>query len=261
MSRLNYIVCFGGGFFRWCQRVFKRVRKAQKGLPKLLQFSNVATNNNYMEALMKATSYEPEKMVVKDDHCDNPTTVTGVTVLPNQGKKPPMLISRYFEHCDSKNGRETVTVVPDLPTTVTDEPTTVTHHHGGAVTVLLSVTEFYWRRLKMSKRKIRAVWLTVERVAQLMNCSSRTVWRYVKRSQIMVQKQQVKQGSSKVMKAFLLTDPNIYKLEMADCELNGLVPAEFIEVATLVDGKMHNSALIYKYRSATAEDGNYYASL
>ena len=210
---------------------------------------------------MKATGYEPGKTVVGDDHCDNPTTVTAVTVVSNRRKYLPMLISRYFEHCDSKNGLKAVTVVPKLPTTVTDDQTTVTHHHGGSVTVLLPVTEFYWRRLRMSKRKIRAVWLTVERVAELMNCSTRTVWRYVKRTSMMVHKEQIKQGSSKIMKSFLLTDPEIYAREMADCESRGRIPDEFIETGIEVDGRLLNSALVYKYRNATAEDGDYYATL
>jgi len=210
---------------------------------------------------MKATVYEPGKTVVGDDHCDNPTTVTAVTVVSNRRKNLPMLISRYFEHCDSKNGLKAVTVVPKLPTTVTDDQTTVTHHHGGSVTVLLPVTEFYWRRLRMSKRKIRAVWLTVERVAELMNCSTRTVWRYVKRTSMMVHKEQIKQGSSKIMKSFLLTDPEIYAREMADCESRGRIPDEFIETGIEVDGRLLNSALVYKYRNATAEDGDYYATL
>lgn len=210
---------------------------------------------------MKATGYESGKTVVGDDHCDNPTTVTAVTVVSNRRKYLPMLISRYFEHCDSKNGLKAVTVVPKLPTTVTDDQTTVTHHHGGSVTVLLPVTEFYWRRLRMSKRKIRAVWLTVERVAELMNCSTRTVWRYVKRTSMMVHKEQIKRGSSKIMKSFLLTDPEIYAREMADCESRGRIPDEFIETGIEVDGRLLNSALVYKYRNATAEDGDYYAAL
>ena len=210
---------------------------------------------------MKATTYEPGDNRVKDDHCDNPTTVTGVTVLSNRGKKLPMLISRYFEHCDSPKGHFAVTVVPNLPTTVTDDPTTVTRHRSGGVTVLLPVAEFYWRRLRMSKQKIRAVWLTVERVAELMNCSTRTVWRYIKRTEMIVHKEQIRQGSSKIMKSFLLTDPDIYRLEMADCESRGLIPAEFVETCIEVDGTMLNSALIYKYRTATAEDGDYYETL
>ncbi|NLW18938.1 MAG: helix-turn-helix domain-containing protein [Candidatus Cloacimonetes bacterium] len=189
---------------------------------------------------MKATSYEPGGTRVQDDHCDTLTTVTAVTHPSNRGKKPPMLISRYVERCDR---------LPDLKTatTVTDYPTTVTRHQSGSVTVVLPVAERYWQRLNMSKNKIRSVWLTVERAAELMNCSTRTVWRYIKRNRIEVHKHQVEQDGYKVTKTFLLTEPSLYIQEMADCQVRNLVPAGFIEITLRVDGKDLNSALIYKY--------------
>ena len=68
---------------------------------------------------MKATSYELRQRPIRADHCDTPSTVTGVTVVPERRKKPQKLISSGFEHCDSKNTGFSVTVVSDLPSTMT----------------------------------------------------------------------------------------------------------------------------------------------
>ena len=189
---------------------------------------------------MKATSYEPGESRVKDDLCDTPTSVTGVTHLSNRRKKPPMLISRYVERCDRSTGRLAAI-------TVTDYPTSVTRHRSGGVTVVLPVAEDYWQRLNMSKNKIRSVWLTVERAAELLGCSTRTVWRNIKRNKTEVYKHLVEQDGYKVMKTFLLTEPSLYIKEMADCQARHLVPAGFIEITLKVDGKDLHSALIYKY--------------
>jgi len=75
---------------------------------------------------MKATIYELTEGMSCSDHCDSPTTVTGVTVLSNLGKMLQMLISRCLEHCDSQKSHFGVTVVPISLTTVTIDPTTVT---------------------------------------------------------------------------------------------------------------------------------------
>lgn len=189
---------------------------------------------------MKATSYEPGESRVKDDLCDTPTSVTGVTHLSNRRKKPPMLISRYVERCDRSTGLKKAT-------TVTDYPISVTRHRSGGVTVVLPVAEDYWQRLNMSKNKIRSVWLTVERAAELLGCSTRTVWRNIKRNKTEVYKHLVEQDGYKVMKTFLLTEPSLYIKEMADCQTRHLVPAGFIEITLKVDGKDLHSALIYKY--------------
>ena len=66
---------------------------------------------------MKATSYELRQRPIRADHCDTPSTVTGVTVVPERREKPQKLISSGFEHCDSKNTRFSVTVVSNLPST------------------------------------------------------------------------------------------------------------------------------------------------
>ncbi len=189
---------------------------------------------------MKATSYEPGESRVKDDLCDTPTSVTDVTHLSNRRKKPPMLISRYVERCDRSTGLKKAT-------TVTDYPISVTRHRSGGVTVVLPVAEDYWQRLNMSKNKIRSVWLTVERAAELLGCSTRTVWRNIKRNKTEVYKHLVEQDGYKVMKTFLLTEPSLYIKEMADCQTRHLVPAGFIEITLKVDGKDLHSALIYKY--------------
>jgi len=189
---------------------------------------------------MKATTYEPGESWVKDDLCDTLTSVTRVTHPSNRRKKPPMLISRYVERCDRSTGLKQAT-------TVTDYPTSVTHHRSGGVTVALPVAEEYWQRLNMSKNKIRSVWLTVERAAELLGCSTRTVWRNIKRNKTEVYKHLVEQDGYKVMKTFLLTEPSLYIKEMADCQARHLVPAGFIEITLKVDGKDLHSALIYKY--------------
>ncbi|MFA7213767.1 MAG: helix-turn-helix domain-containing protein [Candidatus Cloacimonadaceae bacterium] len=173
---------------------------------------------------MKATTYETREQVVKTDHCDNYGTATIVTVVPNQ-------------------------------------TTPATIRKPVIVTVLLATSKDYPKRLKMSRRKIKAVWLTVERVAELMNCSTRTVWRYVTSHQIKVHKQQIQLGSSKVIKSFLLTETDILMKEMADCELKGIIPGKFIEKAIEVDGKNLNSALIYQYAENISKEGGYYGAL
>jgi len=119
---------------------------------------------------MKATTYEPGESRVKDDLCDTPTSVTGVTHPSDRRKKPPMLISRYFERCDRSSALKKAT-------SVTDYPTTVTRHRSGSVTVVLPVAEDYWQRLNMSKNKnkIRSVILPSATALPAL-CDSCFVW-------------------------------------------------------------------------------------
>lgn len=60
---------------------------------------------------MKATSYDFRHRASRADHCDTLSTVTGVTVVPERREKPQKLISSGFEHCDRRNGDQTVTEV------------------------------------------------------------------------------------------------------------------------------------------------------
>lgn len=113
----------------------------------------------------------------------------------------------------------------------------------------------------MSKRKIKAVWLTVERVAELMQRSNRTVWRFVKENQITVHKQQVLMSGGKTVKSFLLTSPELLAMEMQNCEKQRLLPEHFIEKRVEINGKLVNCALIYQYRECMEGEGGYYESL
>ena len=67
---------------------------------------------------MKATRYEFRQRPIRADHCDTPSTVTGVTVVPERRKKPQKLINSGFEHCDSNNAGFCVIVVSNLPSTL-----------------------------------------------------------------------------------------------------------------------------------------------
>lgn len=78
-----------------------------------MQVSYVETNNNMMEALMKATTYKNGGRARKADHCDKLNAEKSVTVLSVWVKSPAMLITRRFEHCDKLKARKYVTVVDD----------------------------------------------------------------------------------------------------------------------------------------------------
>lgn len=113
----------------------------------------------------------------------------------------------------------------------------------------------------MSKRKIKAVWLTVERVAELMQRSNRTVWRFVQENKLTVHKQQVLQSGGKTVKSFLLTSPELLTMEMQNCEKQRVLPELFIEKRVEIKGKMVNSALIYQYRNCKEGEEGYYEFL
>lgn len=205
---------------------------------------------------MKASTYKTGGRAEKAGHCDKLKTEKYVTVLSVWAESPAMLITRRFEHCDKLKARKFVTVVEDKGGTVTNKTPGKTP--GKFVTVLVPVTEFYWKRLRMSKRKIKAVWLTVERVAELMQRSNRTVWRFVQENKITVHKQQVSLGGSKTVKSFLLTSPELLVMEMQNCEKQRLLPEHYIEKRVEINGKLVNSALIYQYRACKdGEEGNY----
>ena len=85
---------------------------------------------------MKATSYELRQRAINADHCDTPSTVTRVTVVPERWIKPKKLISSGFEHCDRKNTGFRVTVVSNLPSTLT--AVTVVRNRGKCHRCLLA---------------------------------------------------------------------------------------------------------------------------
>ncbi|GAB1468068.1 hypothetical protein MASR2M64_07710 [Candidatus Cloacimonadota bacterium] len=204
---------------------------------------------------MKATTYKSRDRGRKAEHCDKLKPEKCVTVLSVWVKPPPMLITRRFEHCDKLKPKKYVTVVDKQGGTVTNKTP------GKYVTVLIAATEFYSKRLRMSKRKIKTVWLTVERVAELMQRSNRTVWRFVKENKLTVHKQQVSQNGSKTVKSFLLTSPELLIMEMQNCENQRVLPELFIEKRVEINGKLVNSALIYQYRTCREGEEGYYEFL
>jgi hypothetical protein len=97
----------------------------------------------------------------------------------------------------------------------------------------------------MSNETIKAIWLTIERVAELKGCSNRTVWRYITGQRMLTHKQLVKSGQRKVCKTFVLTNPEIYDLEIRDCETRGVTPSEYLEAQIEVDGRTITGSNVY----------------
>jgi len=108
----------------------------------------------------------------------------------------------------------------------------------------------------MSNKKIKAIWLSLERVAELKGCSTRTVWRYINTNLIQTYKHLIKVGQRMVYKTFVLTDPEMLQLELSVCQAMNLEPNEIMETAIEIDGKPVNSALIWTYKvSQGGQDG------
>ena len=160
------------------------------------------------------------------------------------------------KHCDNhlsdrvKNHypRGFITCHTGISTVTRKNQSTVTRK---SVTLVVTVVGNYGEGLRMSKQKIKAVWLTIERVAELKSCSIRTVWRYIQRENLLTYKEQVHIGNAKVPKTFVLPDPDLLTLEMHDCNDKGIEPADYLEKTVLVRERQINSALIYGYREKT----------
>lgn len=93
---------------------------------------------------MKATRYELRQRLIRADHCDTPSTVTGVTVVPERRRIPQKLISSGFEHCDSTNAGFSVTVVSIIPSfwkSVTVVRNMGNYHRSLSAKALSTVTE------------------------------------------------------------------------------------------------------------------------
>jgi len=195
-----------------------------------------------MQATQKQVVATGQCDTLKSDHCDR----------------------QCDKHCDthpSKRGkihdpRGLITWQTGISTVTRQKRSTVTPK---PVTVVVTVVGKYDEGLLMSKQKIKAVWLTVERVAELKSCSIRTVWRYIQREHLLTYKEQVHIGSAKVNKTFVLPDPELLTLEMQDCNLKGREPGEFIERKVEVGERQINSALVYGYQAITPEEDGHEA--
>lgn len=193
---------------------------------------------------MKATTYEASKRVQKSARCDKKLGVTRVTPKPNRELRQLKLITREIKE----------RVTPSVGVTNGDL-LGVTAKRANFVTARVIQSGTYIMRLKMSKKKIKAIWLTIERVGELKGCSSRTVWRYIHEQQLKTQKQYVKSGMRNINKTFVLTNPELYDLEIARCDTHNVTPSEFVEAEIEVDGKLLVSALIYGYTPIADEHG------
>lgn len=191
---------------------------------------------------MKVTSLTPVNRTrcdtLKSDQCDNQCDNHCDTEGSNRVKVNEV---KGFITCHT--GKSTVT--RRTKTTVTPK----------IVTVVVQVIGQYLEGLRMSKKDIKAVWLTVERVAELRGCSVRTVWRAIRKDNMLTYKKQVKIGYVRVLKTFVMPNPELMRLEMADCDSRGVVPADYFEQAIQVGNRCLNCVLIYGYRDKAAEGG------
>lgn len=194
---------------------------------------------------MKATTYEPGKREARMSQCDKNLAVTSVTPKPKRELQHLKLLTRtILRHVTPSDG-------------VTNRKLLgVTRKRVRFVTATVIQSGIYIARLRMSNETIKAIWLTIERVAELRGCSNRTVWRYITGQQMLTHKQLVRSGRRKVCKTFVLTNPEIYDLEIRDCEARGVTPSEYLEAQIEVDGRTITGALVFGYAPVgSAEDG------
>ena len=177
--------------------------------------------------------------------CDKNLAVTSVTPKPKRESQHLKLLTRtILRHVTPSDG---VTIRKLLG---------VTRKRDRFVTATVIQSGIYIARLRMSNETIKAIWLTIERVAELKDCSNRTVWRYITGQRMLTHKQLVRSGRRKVCKTFVLTNPEIYDLEIRDCEARGVTPSEYLETQIEVDGRTITGALVYGYAPVDrSEDG------
>lgn len=193
---------------------------------------------------MKASTYKSRTRGQKMSRCDKTLGVTRVTATPIRGREHLKLLTRMSKaHVTASDGVTKGNLLG------------VTRPSAKFVTARVIQTGIYIMRLSMSKRKIKAVWLTIERVAELRGCSKRTVWRYINDMQLKTHKQFVKSGNRSVNKSFVLTNPELYDLEIAHCDMTRVTPSEFVETEIEIDGMAVVSALIYAYAPVEDEGG------
>lgn len=167
----------------------------------------------------------------------------------NPSEKPPlMLLARYLGTCHTASGTVTrpkkKTLTRIVGSTVTDSCVTV---------LILKMTDEYYGLLM--NKKIDAVWLTIERMAELKGCSNRTVWRFIDKHRMHTVKRQVKIGTAKVLKTFVLPDPETLELEFSDTYKKMQVPEFFLETVIPIGECMIKSMLVYGYQNTEDRHG------
>lgn len=167
----------------------------------------------------------------------------------NPSEKPPlMLLARYLGTCHTASGTVTrpkkKTLTRIVGSTVTDSCVTV---------LILKITDEYYGLLM--NKKIDAVWLTIERMAELKGCSNRTVWRYIDKHKMHTVKRQVKIGTTKVLKTFVLPDPETLELEFSDTYKKMQVPEFYLEKVIPIGERMIKSMLVYGYQNTEDRHG------
>lgn len=177
-------------------------------------------------------------------HCDT-FTMLGF----NPSEKPPlMLLARYLGTCHTASGTVTrpkkKTLTQIVESTVTDSCVTV---------LILKMTDEYYGLLM--NKKIDAVWLTIERMAELKGCSNRTVWRFIDKHRMHTVKRQVKIGTAKVLKTFVLPDPETLDLEFSDTYKQRQIPELFLETVIPIGERMVKSMLVYGYQNTEDRHG------
>ena len=166
-----------------------------------------------------------------------------------QCEKPPlMLLARNLGTCHTVSGTVTrpkkKTLTRIVGSTVTDSCVTV---------LILKMTDEYYGLLM--NKKIDAVWLTIERMAELKGCSNRTVWRYIDKHKMHTVKRQVKIGTAKVLKTFVLPDPETLELEFSDTYKQRQIPELYLETVIPIGESMVKSLLVYGYQNTEDRHG------
>jgi predicted DNA-binding transcriptional regulator AlpA len=192
------------------------------------------------------------KMPKRTQHCDTENGKHCDTFFElgfNLSEKPPlMLLARYLGTCHTASGTVTrpkkKTLTRIVGSTVTDSCVTV---------LILKMTDEYYGLLM--NKKIDAVWLTIERMAELKGCSNRTVWRYIEKHKMHTVKRQVKIGSAKVLKTFVLPDPETLELEFSDTYKQRQIPEFYLETVIPIGERMIKSMLVYGYQNTEDRHG------
>ncbi len=192
------------------------------------------------------------KMPKRTQHCDTEIgkhcdTFTELGFNPSE-KPPLMLLARYLETCHTafstvtRPRKKTLTRI--VGSTVTDSCVTV---------LILKMNDEYYGFLM--NKKIDAVWLTIERMAELKGCSNRTVWRFIDKHSMHTVKRQVKIGTAKVLKTFVLPDPETLELEFSDTYKQRQVPEFYLETVIPIGEHMIKSMLVYGYQNTEDRHG------